>query len=289
MAAIVPRSANSRSSRSRCRSSISQSYALQEISERDLMLDPGQNDSQAPVRGRGRPAPAAAPCCARPPRTNPRTERTSLCPGPARAAAAPALRTRRPRPGLPYPGRRRGPRRPPRRGQPVLPLAFGEAGLPVLPELREVLAAAAGRNAYGPVAGLAGLRAAAAGYWDPPRPGHQPAGRGLRAGQQGAAVRAADGRRRRRRDARTRAGSATPRRPGCPAPARTWSRSRPVRAASATPACSGRPSRRPGRRPADRRGGGHDARQPDRRERVRRDRPRAGRGGGRARPGHHLR
>jgi len=53
-----------------------------------------------------------------------------------------------------------------RLGQPVLPLAFGEAGLPVLPALREALAAAAGRNAYGPVAGLAVLREAAAGYWD---------------------------------------------------------------------------------------------------------------------------
>jgi aspartate aminotransferase len=52
-----------------------------------------------------------------------------------------------------------------RRGQPVLPLAFGEAGLPVLPALRDALAAAAGCNAYGPVAGQPGLRTAAAGYW----------------------------------------------------------------------------------------------------------------------------
>ncbi len=47
----------------------------------------------------------------------------------------------------------------------MLPLAFGEAGLPVLPALREALAAAAGRNAYGPVAGLRELREAVAGYW----------------------------------------------------------------------------------------------------------------------------
>jgi aspartate aminotransferase len=53
-----------------------------------------------------------------------------------------------------------------RRGEPVLPLAFGEAGLPVLPALRDALADAAGRNAYGPVAGLPALREAAAGYWD---------------------------------------------------------------------------------------------------------------------------
>jgi aspartate aminotransferase len=52
-----------------------------------------------------------------------------------------------------------------RRGQPVLPLAFGEAGLPVPPALRDALAAAAGSNGYGPVAGHEALRSAAAGYW----------------------------------------------------------------------------------------------------------------------------
>ena len=52
-----------------------------------------------------------------------------------------------------------------RRGQPVLPLAFGEAGLPVAAPLRAALAAAAASNGYGPVAGLPALRAAAAGYW----------------------------------------------------------------------------------------------------------------------------
>jgi aspartate aminotransferase len=51
------------------------------------------------------------------------------------------------------------------RGQPVLPLAFGEAGLPAHPALREALAAATASNGYGPVAGLAALRSAAAGYW----------------------------------------------------------------------------------------------------------------------------
>jgi aspartate aminotransferase len=51
------------------------------------------------------------------------------------------------------------------RGQPVLPLAFGEAGLPVHPRLRAELAAASGQGAYGPVAGLPALREAAAGYW----------------------------------------------------------------------------------------------------------------------------
>ncbi|PRX95456.1 pyridoxal phosphate-dependent aminotransferase [Allonocardiopsis opalescens] len=53
-----------------------------------------------------------------------------------------------------------------RAGAPVLPMAFGEAGLPVLPELREALAAGGDRNAYGPVAGGPDLRAAAAGYWE---------------------------------------------------------------------------------------------------------------------------
>src|SRR5580693_4030704 len=51
------------------------------------------------------------------------------------------------------------------RGLPVLPLAFGEAGLPVHPLLRAELAAAAGRGSYGPVAGIPALREAAAGYW----------------------------------------------------------------------------------------------------------------------------
>ncbi|HEY6357359.1 MAG TPA: hypothetical protein VIX35_03895, partial [Vicinamibacterales bacterium] len=36
-----------------------------------------------------------------------------------------------------------------RRGEPVLPLAFGEAGLPAHRMLREALAEAAGCNAYG--------------------------------------------------------------------------------------------------------------------------------------------
>lgn len=52
-----------------------------------------------------------------------------------------------------------------RAGLPVLPLAFGEAGLPVLPVLERELATAAGRGAYGPVAGSDALRQAAAGYW----------------------------------------------------------------------------------------------------------------------------
>ncbi len=52
-----------------------------------------------------------------------------------------------------------------RRGQPVLPLAFGEAGLPAPATLRDALAAATASNSYGPVAGLAALRSAAAGYW----------------------------------------------------------------------------------------------------------------------------
>jgi aspartate aminotransferase len=51
------------------------------------------------------------------------------------------------------------------RGRPVLPLAFGEAGLPVHPALRRALAAAAAANGYGPVAGQEALRLAAAGYW----------------------------------------------------------------------------------------------------------------------------
>jgi aspartate aminotransferase len=52
-----------------------------------------------------------------------------------------------------------------RRGEPVLPLAFGEAGLPAHRTLRAALARAAGCNSYGPVAGHASLREAASGYW----------------------------------------------------------------------------------------------------------------------------
>ncbi|MFD3684346.1 pyridoxal phosphate-dependent aminotransferase [Nocardiopsis sp. NPDC058631] len=48
----------------------------------------------------------------------------------------------------------------------VLPLGFGEAGLPVHPVMRDQLSAGNGANAYGPVAGSAALRGAAAGYWE---------------------------------------------------------------------------------------------------------------------------
>lgn len=52
-----------------------------------------------------------------------------------------------------------------RAGERVLHLAFGEAGLPVHPALRDKLVAASARNGYGPVAGATELREAAAGYW----------------------------------------------------------------------------------------------------------------------------
>lgn len=50
-------------------------------------------------------------------------------------------------------------------GEQVLSMASGEIGLPILPELKARLAAAAGQIAYGPVAGSPALRAAVAGYW----------------------------------------------------------------------------------------------------------------------------
>jgi aspartate/methionine/tyrosine aminotransferase len=52
-----------------------------------------------------------------------------------------------------------------RRGERVVPMALGEVGLPVPALLRRELAAAAGRNTYGPVAGLDALRRAAAEDW----------------------------------------------------------------------------------------------------------------------------
>ncbi|MBO0820175.1 MAG: pyridoxal phosphate-dependent aminotransferase [Nocardiopsaceae bacterium] len=52
-----------------------------------------------------------------------------------------------------------------RRGERVLPMAFGEAGVPAAHILRYALAAASSHNGYGPVAGAEALREAAAGYW----------------------------------------------------------------------------------------------------------------------------
>jgi aspartate aminotransferase len=51
-------------------------------------------------------------------------------------------------------------------GERVVHLAFGEAGLPVLPSVREALARGATDNRYGSVAGSAEARAAAAGYFE---------------------------------------------------------------------------------------------------------------------------
>lgn len=50
-------------------------------------------------------------------------------------------------------------------GEYVLPLGFGEAGLPVHRALTERLSRFADQNGYGPVGGVAPLRDAAAGYW----------------------------------------------------------------------------------------------------------------------------
>ncbi len=51
-------------------------------------------------------------------------------------------------------------------GESVLHLAFGEAGLPVLPELAAVLADSSRHNEYAPVTGEPAARAAAAGYFE---------------------------------------------------------------------------------------------------------------------------
>jgi aspartate aminotransferase len=50
-------------------------------------------------------------------------------------------------------------------GRPVLPLGFGEAGLPVHRSLVEAMSRAAAHASYGPVVGIEDLRTAAAGYW----------------------------------------------------------------------------------------------------------------------------
>src|SRR4051812_49473009 len=67
-----------------------------------------------------------------------------------------------------------------RAGLPVLPLAFGEAGLPVMPELERELSAAAGHGSYGPGAGCPGLRGAAPGYLRRPGPPPPPGPGGAR-------------------------------------------------------------------------------------------------------------
>lgn len=51
------------------------------------------------------------------------------------------------------------------RGDDIVHLAFGEAGLPVHPSLAETLARAVGRNDYPPVAGTPAAREAVAGYF----------------------------------------------------------------------------------------------------------------------------
>ena len=72
-----------------------------------------------------------------------------------------------------------------RAGETVLPLAFGEAGLPAHPLLIQALAEASAENTYGPVAGLPELREAAAGYWTrrgtPTRPASVVCGPGSKA------------------------------------------------------------------------------------------------------------
>lgn len=72
-----------------------------------------------------------------------------------------------------------------RRGERVLPMAFGEAGVPAAPILRYALAAASSQNGYGPVAGAEALREAAAGYWTrrglPTSPGDVVCGPGSKA------------------------------------------------------------------------------------------------------------
>ena len=75
-------------------------------------------------------------------------------------------------------------------GEDVLHLAFGEAGLPVLPAIAERLAEGAARNGYGPVAGSAAAREAAAGYFDAPRAPDRRGPDRLRAREQAAALRA---------------------------------------------------------------------------------------------------
>jgi aspartate aminotransferase len=120
--------------------------------------------------------PLATPALAAPPLTSPSPAAPAAAPPRAEPPAAPAPTVSRPTaepPVTPLPpvpvsatlAANETLARKSRAGETVLPLAFGEAGLPTHPMLRNALAAASGGNAYGPVAGLPELRAAAAGYW----------------------------------------------------------------------------------------------------------------------------
>src|SRR5215469_18053320 len=115
---------------------------------------PAAWSSPMPFAGTVRPVPLPPYSPALPPLTTPLTEPPAAppvadehMPVSATLAANEALAARR------------------SRGEPVLPLAFGEAGLPVAAALRDALAAATSSNSYGPVAGCGALRSAAAGYW----------------------------------------------------------------------------------------------------------------------------
>ncbi|HUY50783.1 MAG TPA: pyridoxal phosphate-dependent aminotransferase [Streptosporangiaceae bacterium] len=88
-----------------------------------------------------------------------------VTPAPAQSALAPSLLSLAPIPVSATLAANETLARKRRAGETVLPLAFGEAGLPAHPLLRDALAAASDGNAYGPVAGLPVLREAAAGYW----------------------------------------------------------------------------------------------------------------------------
>ena len=108
-----------------------------------------------------------------------------------------------------------------RAGERVLHLAFGEAGLPVHPALRDKLVAASERNGYGPVAGAAELRERGGGLLDtdggsPPTPSWSSADRAASRCCTACCWRSAA-----TSSCPCRAGSATPRRP-------TWSGSRPI-------------------------------------------------------------
>src|SRR5262249_16553717 len=69
------------------------------------------------------------------------------------------------------------------RGERVLPLAFGEAGVPGAPFLRDALAAASHLGGDGPVAGSGEVRAGAAGDWGGRGPPARAGGRGCGPGR----------------------------------------------------------------------------------------------------------
>ena len=175
-------------------------------------------------------------------------------------------------------------------GEPVLPLAFGEAGPARAPRPAGRAGRGHRRQRLRPRGGPPGAARGRRGLLDPARPAHRGRTRWCPGRAASRCCSACCWPWARTWPCRSQAGSATRRRPPWSAPGRTSCRSPPGEGGVCDPAGPG-PRRPPGQggRPADRLGDRHPAGQPHRAACPARHRPRPGRGRGRARPGDHLR